>query len=183
MRLGRSFWRAVGEVVRSNAAMDFLSSTRSDPVYHFDSERVESAVELLRQFWTHTLLSIRAKEYQSARRSLGQLFHSLQVRIHSTGNIRCPLQVKFNLKELHRLCHHRTSTATVTGWRWVNNPYTSTSCSQRSPPSLWLKVSFTSVKSLSHQETTAVTLGMSDIIDPILAYYICKSRYRFLLRQ
>uniref|UniRef100_A0A3P8UVC1 von Willebrand factor A domain containing 7 n=1 Tax=Cynoglossus semilaevis TaxID=244447 RepID=A0A3P8UVC1_CYNSE len=78
MELGRSFWRAVGEVVRSNAAMDFLSSTRSDPVYHFDSERVESAVELLRQFWTHTLLSIRAKEYQSARRSLGQLFHSLQ---------------------------------------------------------------------------------------------------------
>ncbi|XP_070762602.1 von Willebrand factor A domain-containing protein 7 [Enoplosus armatus] len=77
-RLGRGFWRAVGEVVKSNAAMDFLSSTRSDPVYHFDSERVDSAKEMLRQFWAQTLLSVRAKEYQSARHSLGQLFHSLQ---------------------------------------------------------------------------------------------------------
>lgn len=81
-RLGRGFWRAVGEVVKSNAAMDFLSSTRSDPVYHFDSERVDSSMGMLRQFWAQTLLSVRAKEYQSARHSLGQLFHSLQV--HST---------------------------------------------------------------------------------------------------
>ncbi|TNN25931.1 von Willebrand factor A domain-containing protein 7 [Liparis tanakae] len=58
--------------------MDFLNSTRSDPVYHFDSERVDSAMGLLRQFWDQTLLSVRAKEYQSARHSLGQLFHSLQ---------------------------------------------------------------------------------------------------------
>ncbi|XP_044057175.1 von Willebrand factor A domain-containing protein 7 isoform X2 [Siniperca chuatsi] len=77
-RLGRGFWRAVGEVVKSNAAMDFLSSTRSNPVYHFDSEHVDSAMEMLRQFWAQTLLSVRAKEYQSARYSLGQLFHSLQ---------------------------------------------------------------------------------------------------------
>ncbi|CAI5693976.1 unnamed protein product [Oreochromis niloticus] len=33
---------------------------------------------MLRRFWTHTVLSVRAKEYQSARHSLGQLFHSLQ---------------------------------------------------------------------------------------------------------
>ncbi|XP_059187731.1 von Willebrand factor A domain-containing protein 7 [Centropristis striata] len=77
-RLGRGFWRAVGEVVKSNAAMDFWSHTRSDPVYHFDSERVDSSMGMLRQFWTQTLLSVRAKEYQSARQSLGQLFHSLQ---------------------------------------------------------------------------------------------------------
>ncbi|XP_054454261.1 von Willebrand factor A domain-containing protein 7 [Anoplopoma fimbria] len=77
-RLGRGFCRAVGEVVQSNAAMDFLSSTRSDPVYHFDSERVDSAMGMLRQFWAQTLLSVRAKEYQTARHSLGQLFHSLQ---------------------------------------------------------------------------------------------------------
>ncbi|XP_049582169.1 von Willebrand factor A domain-containing protein 7 isoform X1 [Syngnathus scovelli] len=77
-RLGRSFWRAVGEVVHSNAEMDFLSSTRSDPVYHFDSERVDSAVAMLRRFWAQTLLSVRANEYQSALHSLGQLFHSLQ---------------------------------------------------------------------------------------------------------
>lgn len=77
-KLGRGFWRAVGEVVKSNAAMDFLSTTRSDPIYHFDSERVDSAMQMLRQFWTQTVLSIRAKEFQSARHSLGQLFHSLQ---------------------------------------------------------------------------------------------------------
>ncbi|KAA8593835.1 hypothetical protein FQN60_004669 [Etheostoma spectabile] len=77
-KLGRGFWRAVGEVVKSNAAMDFLSSTRSNPVYHFDSDHVDSAMGMLRQLWTQTLLSVRAKEYQSARHSLGQLFHSLQ---------------------------------------------------------------------------------------------------------
>ncbi|XP_074536049.1 von Willebrand factor A domain-containing protein 7 [Halichoeres trimaculatus] len=77
-RLGRSFWRAVGEVVKSNAAMDFLSSTRADPVYHFDSERVNSSILMLRKFWAQTLLSVWSKEYQSARHSLGQLFHSLQ---------------------------------------------------------------------------------------------------------
>ncbi|XP_063348924.1 von Willebrand factor A domain-containing protein 7 [Pelmatolapia mariae] len=78
IRLGRGFWRAVGEVVKSNAATDFRSSTRSNPVYHFDSEHIESATVMLRRFWTHTVLSVRAKEYQSARHSLGQLFHSLQ---------------------------------------------------------------------------------------------------------
>ncbi|XP_047449813.1 von Willebrand factor A domain-containing protein 7 isoform X2 [Mugil cephalus] len=42
------------------------------------TERVDSAMAMLRQFWTQAVLSIRAKEYQSARKSLGQLFHSLQ---------------------------------------------------------------------------------------------------------
>lgn len=69
----------MGEVVQSNADMDFLSSTKSDPVFHFDSERVDEAAAVLRQLWAHTLLSLRARQYQSARRSLGQLCHSLQV--------------------------------------------------------------------------------------------------------
>ncbi|XP_061683678.1 von Willebrand factor A domain-containing protein 7 [Syngnathoides biaculeatus] len=77
-RLGRGFWRALGEVVHANADMDFLSTTRSDPVYHFDSERVDGATAMLRTFWARTLLSARANEHQSARRSLGRLFHSLQ---------------------------------------------------------------------------------------------------------
>lgn len=77
--LGRGFWHAVGEVASANAAMDFLSATRSDPVYHFDSERVEGATQMLREFWGQTVLLTRTKEYQGARRSLGQLFHSLQV--------------------------------------------------------------------------------------------------------
>ena len=85
-RLGRGFWRAVREVVNSNAAMDFLSSTKSDPVYHFDSEHVEGSISMLRQFWTQIVLSVRAKQYQSARYSLGQLFHSLQV--HSENGIK-----------------------------------------------------------------------------------------------
>ncbi|KAL7879064.1 hypothetical protein AOLI_G00100380 [Acnodon oligacanthus] len=76
--LGRAFWQAVGEVVSANAAMDFLSSTRSDPVYHFDSERVEEAMQMLRDFWKQTILLIQKKEYEAARHSLGQLFHSLQ---------------------------------------------------------------------------------------------------------
>ncbi|KAJ0063906.1 hypothetical protein NL108_013617, partial [Boleophthalmus pectinirostris] len=76
--MGRGFWRAVGEVVKSNAAMDFMSSTRSDPVFHFDSEQWEGAMGALRQMWTQTLLSLKAREYQQARHSLGQLFHSLQ---------------------------------------------------------------------------------------------------------
>ncbi|KAG7470601.1 hypothetical protein MATL_G00115630 [Megalops atlanticus] len=76
--LGRGFWRAVREVVQSNAAMDFLSTTRSDPVYHFDSECIEGAIEMLRESWSQTLLSARAREYQGARVSLGRLLHSLQ---------------------------------------------------------------------------------------------------------
>lgn len=71
----------MAEVVSANAAMDFLSSTRSDPVYHFDSERIEGATEMLRDFWKQTVLLILKKEYQAARHSLGQLLHSLQVRI------------------------------------------------------------------------------------------------------
>ncbi|XP_073707200.1 uncharacterized protein [Garra rufa] len=76
--LGRGFWHAVGEVASANAAMDFLSSTCSDPVYHFDSERVEGATQMLREFWGQTILLTKAKEYQGARHILGQLFHSLQ---------------------------------------------------------------------------------------------------------
>ncbi|XP_061072170.1 von Willebrand factor A domain-containing protein 7 isoform X2 [Conger conger] len=76
--LDRGFWRAVAEVVWANAAMDFLSATRSDPVYHFDSERVEGAADSLRLLWSQTLLSVGARDYQGARRCLGQLFHSLQ---------------------------------------------------------------------------------------------------------
>uniref|UniRef100_A0A8C9UZQ0 von Willebrand factor A domain containing 7 n=1 Tax=Scleropages formosus TaxID=113540 RepID=A0A8C9UZQ0_SCLFO len=72
------FWHAVGEVVRANANVDFWSTTRSDPEYHFDSERVEGATAKLREFWNQTLSSIRNKEYQGARKSLGQLLHSLQ---------------------------------------------------------------------------------------------------------
>lgn len=86
-KLGRGFWRAVGEVVKSNADMDFLSSTRSNPVYHFDSERVDSAMGMLRQIWAQTLLSVRAKEYQRARHSLGQLFHSLQVNSSTVKDV------------------------------------------------------------------------------------------------
>lgn len=71
------------EVVTSNANMDFLSSTRSDPVYHFDSEQVDGSIKMLRQLWSQTVLSVHAKEYKSARCRLGQLFHSLQVNTNT----------------------------------------------------------------------------------------------------
>ncbi|XP_062860432.1 von Willebrand factor A domain-containing protein 7 [Trichomycterus rosablanca] len=76
--LGRAFWRAVAEVVDANVAMDFLSTTRSDPVYHFDSERVEEAIQLLRDLWKQTVLLTKNNDYQGARYNLGQLFHALQ---------------------------------------------------------------------------------------------------------
>lgn len=70
----------MGEVVSANAAMDFLSSTRSDPVYHFDSERVEGSTEMMRDFWKQAVLLTRKKDYQGARYILGQLLHGLQVQ-------------------------------------------------------------------------------------------------------
>ncbi|XP_062275291.1 von Willebrand factor A domain-containing protein 7 [Scomber scombrus] len=77
-RLGRSFWRSVREVVNSNADVDFLDSTKSNPVYHFDSEQVDSAMVLLRDLWAEILNLVRAKNYPIARYRLGQLFHPLQ---------------------------------------------------------------------------------------------------------
>lgn len=70
----------MGEVVNANAAMDFLSSTRSDPVYHFDSERVEASTEMMRDFWKQVVLLTQKKDYQGARYILGQLLHGLQVQ-------------------------------------------------------------------------------------------------------
>ncbi|KAK3570822.1 hypothetical protein QTP86_027647 [Hemibagrus guttatus] len=76
--LGRAFWKSVAEVVSANAEMDFLSSTRSDPVYHFDSERVEGSIEIIRDFWKQVVLLTQNKDYQGARYILGQLLHGLQ---------------------------------------------------------------------------------------------------------
>ncbi|XP_032401073.1 von Willebrand factor A domain-containing protein 7 [Xiphophorus hellerii] len=76
--LGRGFWRAVRDVVNSNADMDLKSGTAANPVYHFDSERIDDSIAKLREFWTQIILSVRAKEYASARHSLGQLSHALQ---------------------------------------------------------------------------------------------------------
>ncbi|KAF5905479.1 von Willebrand factor A domain-containing protein 7-like, partial [Clarias magur] len=78
LELGRAFWKSMGEVVNANAAMDFLSSTRSDPVYHFDSERVEGSIEMMRNFWKQVLLLAQKKDYQGARYIMGQLLHGLQ---------------------------------------------------------------------------------------------------------
>lgn len=69
----------MGEVVSANAEMDFLSATRSDPVYHFDSERVEGSIEMMRDFWKQVVLLTQKKDYQGARYILGQLLHGLQV--------------------------------------------------------------------------------------------------------
>ncbi|KAK2847874.1 hypothetical protein Q7C36_009556 [Tachysurus vachellii] len=76
--LGRAFWKSVSEVVSANAEMDFLSSTRSDPVYHFDSEKVEESTAMIRDFWKQAVLLTQKKDYQGARYILGQLLHGLQ---------------------------------------------------------------------------------------------------------
>lgn len=78
--LGRGYWHAVTEVVRANSDMDLSSATNSDPIYHFDAERVDAAMEMLREFWNQSVLLAKAKEYQGARQNLGQLLHSLQVK-------------------------------------------------------------------------------------------------------
>lgn len=67
-------------MVRANSEMDFGGATKFDPIYHFDSERVDAAMEILREFWNQTVLLAKAKEYQRARQCLGQVFHSLQVK-------------------------------------------------------------------------------------------------------
>ncbi|XP_046720564.1 von Willebrand factor A domain-containing protein 7 isoform X2 [Silurus meridionalis] len=78
VNLGRTFWISIGEVVRANAEMDFQSSTRSDPVYHFDSERVEESMKMMRDFWKQAVLLTRKKDYQGARYIMGRLLHGLQ---------------------------------------------------------------------------------------------------------
>ncbi|MBN3319139.1 VWA7 protein, partial [Atractosteus spatula] len=74
----KAFWQAVGEVVRANAHMDFRSEMQSNPIYHFDSERIQGARDFLRWRWIQTLDSITARDYQGAREGLGYLLHSLQ---------------------------------------------------------------------------------------------------------
>ncbi|XP_066560124.1 von Willebrand factor A domain-containing protein 7 [Amia ocellicauda] len=74
----RQFWQAVGEVVQASANVDFDMSTKHKPQYHFDSERVQQAMELLQRHWKHIQDAMRAGDHQGARKSLGQLLHSLQ---------------------------------------------------------------------------------------------------------
>lgn len=81
------FWHAVGEVVRANGDTDFDNGMEYDPIYHFDSERVDAAIEKLREYWNQTVLLAKAKEYQRAREDLGKLFHSLQVKDGYSSNI------------------------------------------------------------------------------------------------
>ncbi|XP_015228237.1 PREDICTED: von Willebrand factor A domain-containing protein 7-like [Cyprinodon variegatus] len=78
IRLDCAFWRAVRDVVISNSEMDSKRATKFDPVYHFDSEQVDSSITMLQEFWNRIVLSIQAEQYDSARHALGQLFHSIQ---------------------------------------------------------------------------------------------------------
>lgn len=71
------------DVVISNSEMDSKRATKFDPVYHFDSEQVDSSITMLQEFWNRIVLSIQAEQYESARHALGQLFHSIQVNTES----------------------------------------------------------------------------------------------------
>ncbi|XP_039624589.1 von Willebrand factor A domain-containing protein 7 isoform X2 [Polypterus senegalus] len=74
----KNYWHAVNEIVRANAAMDFISSTRSNPILHFDSERIQEANDLLFKSRKQIIDSIQAGDFKGAREKLGRVLHSLQ---------------------------------------------------------------------------------------------------------
>ncbi|XP_028656080.2 von Willebrand factor A domain-containing protein 7 isoform X2 [Erpetoichthys calabaricus] len=74
----KNYWHAVNEIVRANAAMDFVSSTRSNPILHFDSERIQEANDLLFKSRKQIIDSIQAGDFKGAREKLGRVLHSLQ---------------------------------------------------------------------------------------------------------
>ncbi|XP_075439231.1 von Willebrand factor A domain-containing protein 7-like, partial [Ascaphus truei] len=79
----RQFRASMRQIVSANANMDFLSGTRSDPLYHFDSERVRQGNRLLLRAREGLLGAQRAGDYEGAREKLGQILHSLQVMCDS----------------------------------------------------------------------------------------------------
>ncbi|XP_053154736.1 von Willebrand factor A domain-containing protein 7 isoform X2 [Hemicordylus capensis] len=74
----KRFRGAIAQVANANAAMDFLNTTRDDPVLHFDSELIHSANAWLLQARKEVLQAVRSEQYSIARERLGQLLHSLQ---------------------------------------------------------------------------------------------------------
>ncbi|XP_058026402.1 von Willebrand factor A domain-containing protein 7 isoform X1 [Ahaetulla prasina] len=74
----KRFRGAVAEVANANAAMDFGNTTRDDPVFHFDSELIQSANSWLLHVRKEILQAVRSEQYGIARKKLGQLLHSLQ---------------------------------------------------------------------------------------------------------
>ncbi|XP_066473596.1 von Willebrand factor A domain-containing protein 7 isoform X2 [Tiliqua scincoides] len=74
----KRFRGAIAQVANANAAMDFLNTTRDDPVLHFDSELIHSANAWLLQARKEVLQAVRSEQYSIARVRLGQLLHSLQ---------------------------------------------------------------------------------------------------------
>ncbi|XP_077186946.1 von Willebrand factor A domain-containing protein 7 isoform X2 [Paroedura picta] len=74
----KRFRGAIAQVANANAAMDFLNTTRDDPVLHFDSELIHSANAWLLQAHKEVLQAVRSEQYAIAREKLGQLLHTLQ---------------------------------------------------------------------------------------------------------
>ncbi|KAK6469988.1 von Willebrand factor A domain-containing protein 7 isoform X1 [Huso huso] len=74
----KQYQQAMSEIVQANAAMDFLSSTRSDPQLHFDSERLKEASAMLQSIRHLAVQSLQAGDESGARHRLGSLLHSLQ---------------------------------------------------------------------------------------------------------
>ncbi|XP_007445014.2 von Willebrand factor A domain-containing protein 7-like, partial [Python bivittatus] len=74
----KRFRAAIAEVANANAAMDFVNTTRDDPVFHFDSELIHSTNARLLQVRKEVLQAVRSEQYGIARKMLGQLLHSLQ---------------------------------------------------------------------------------------------------------
>ncbi|KAM4641217.1 LOW QUALITY PROTEIN: von Willebrand factor A domain-containing protein 7, partial [Discoglossus pictus] len=76
--VSRQFRDSLRQIVSSNANMDFLSGTRSDPLCHFDSESLMQGNRRLLDARQEMLGTLMARTYEGGTERLGQMLHSLQ---------------------------------------------------------------------------------------------------------
>ncbi|XP_006772921.2 PREDICTED: von Willebrand factor A domain-containing protein 7 [Myotis davidii] len=74
----RRFRAALGEVSRANAAQDFLPTSRNDPDWHFDAERLGQGRTRLVGALREALGAAQAGDHALARQRLGAALHALQ---------------------------------------------------------------------------------------------------------
>nr|KAF6276827.1 von Willebrand factor A domain containing 7 [Myotis myotis] len=74
----RRFRAALGEVSRANAAQDFLPTSRNDPDWHFDAERLGQGRTRLVGALREALVAAQAGDHALARQRLGAALHALQ---------------------------------------------------------------------------------------------------------
>jgi hypothetical protein len=73
-----SFLDALDQLKDACASIDHNKDTKSNPKWHFDAERFEEGKANLLAGMKRILLYIQASEFDTARETLGQIFHPLQ---------------------------------------------------------------------------------------------------------